>query len=37
MAVPECKQWFRVVMGQEAVARLITPDAESMLPLLDTI
>ena len=24
-------------MGQEEVARLITPDAESTLPLLDTI
>lgn len=27
------EQWFRVVMGQEEVAKLITPDRESVVPL----
>lgn len=27
------EQWFRVVMGQDAVARLITPDYSSVVPL----
>jgi ERCC4-related helicase len=31
------EQWFRVVMGQEEVARLITPDSESTIPLPDAI
>ena len=31
------EQWFRVVMGQEEVARLITPDSERTIPLLDAI
>ena len=31
------ERWFRVVMGQEEVARLITPDSNSTIPLLDTI
>jgi len=31
------ERWFRVVMGQEAVARLITPDSSSTIPLLDAI
>ena len=31
------ERWFRVVMGQEEVARLITPDSNSTIPLLDAI
>lgn len=31
------EQWFRVVMGQEEVARLITPDTESAIPLPSVI
>ena len=31
------EQWFRVVMGQEEVARLITPDSERTIPLPDAI
>jgi hypothetical protein len=27
------EKWFQVVMGQDAVARLITPDAEHLMPL----
>ncbi len=29
----EREQWFRVVMGQDAVARLITPDSNAVAPL----
>ncbi len=29
----EREQWFRVVMGQDEVARLITPDSDSTVPL----
>ena len=29
----EREQWFRVVMGQDQVARLITPDFEETIPL----
>jgi hypothetical protein len=29
----EREQWFRVVMGQDEVARLITPDSSSAIPL----
>jgi hypothetical protein len=29
----EREQWFRVVMGQDEVARLITPDSSSAVPL----
>jgi ERCC4-related helicase len=31
------EQWFRVVMGQDEVARLITPDSIASLPLPDSI
>ncbi len=31
------EQWFRVVMGQDEVARLITPDSTSTIPLPQTI
>jgi ERCC4-related helicase len=31
------EQWFRVVMGQEEVAKLITPDTEGTVPLPATI
>jgi len=27
------EQWFRVVMGQEKVAELVTPDSDSLVPL----
>jgi hypothetical protein len=27
------EQWFRVVMGQDEVARLISPEAEPAVPL----
>ena len=27
------EQWFRVVMGQDEVARLITPDSDGTVPL----
>jgi hypothetical protein len=27
------ERWFRVVMGQEEVARLVAPDSEGVLPL----
>ena len=29
----EREQWFRVVMGQDAVAKLITPESERTIPL----
>lgn len=29
----EREQWFRVVMGQDEVARLITPDSSAAMPL----
>jgi len=31
------EQWFRVVMGQEEVARLITPDSNSVTRLPETV
>jgi len=31
------EQWFRVVMGQEEVARLITPDSTTAIRLPDAI
>jgi len=31
------ERWFRVVMGQEEVARLIRPDAEGGLPLPEAV
>jgi superfamily II DNA or RNA helicase len=31
------EQWFRIVMGQEEVARLITPESGSTIPLPDAI
>lgn len=31
------EQWFRVVMGQDEVARLITPDSSSAIPLPDAV
>lgn len=31
------EQWFRVVMGQDAVARLISPDAEAPIPLPERV
>jgi superfamily II DNA or RNA helicase len=31
------EQWFRVVMGQEEVARLITPDSNSVIRLPETV
>lgn len=31
------ERWFRVVMGQEAVARLISPESEGQIPLPDFI
>jgi hypothetical protein len=31
------ERWFRVVMGQEEVARLIRPDADGGLPLPEMI
>jgi superfamily II DNA or RNA helicase len=31
------EQWFRIVMGQEEVARLITPDCTSAVPLPNSI
>lgn len=33
----EREQWFRVVMGQEEVARLITPESDSTVPLPDAV
>jgi superfamily II DNA or RNA helicase len=33
----ERERWFRVVMGQDAVAQLITPSSEDVLPLPDSI
>ena len=33
----EREQWFHVVMGQNEVARLITPDSSSGIPLPETI
>jgi superfamily II DNA/RNA helicase len=33
----EREQWFRVVMGQDEVARLITPDSSGGIALPDTI
>ena len=33
----EREQWFRVVMGQDQVARLISPDSEETIPLPRTI
>lgn len=31
------ERWFRVVMGQDEIARLITPDSNSAIPLPDAI
>jgi hypothetical protein len=31
------EQWFRVVMGEHEVARLITPDTPDAIPLLEAI
>jgi hypothetical protein len=31
------EQWFRVVMGQEEVARLITPDSSSVIRLPEAV
>ncbi len=31
------EQWFRVVMGEDAVAALITPDSKSTVPLPDVV
>ena len=31
------EKWFRVVMGQDEVARLITPDAEPAIPLPEAV
>jgi len=31
------EQWFRVVMGQDEVARLITPDSSSVIPLPNAV
>ena len=31
------ERWFRVVMGQDEVARLITPESSSAVPLPDAI
>ena len=33
----EREQWFRVVMGQDEVARLITQDSSSAVPLPDSV
>ena len=33
----ERERWFRVVMGQDEVARLITPDSSSAIPLPDAV
>ena len=33
----ERERWFRVVMGQDEVARLITPDSSNVIPLPDVI
>jgi hypothetical protein len=33
----EREQWFRVVMGQDEVARLITPDNTAAVPLANSI
>lgn len=33
----ERERWFRVVMGEDAVKSLITPDAELRAPLLDAV
>lgn len=33
----EREQWFRVVMGQDEVARLITPDSNTAVPLPEAI
>ena len=31
------ERWFRVVMGQDEVARLITPDLISTIPLPEAV
>jgi hypothetical protein len=31
------EQWFRVVMGQDEVAKLITPDADTGFPLPEAV
>ena len=31
------EQWFRVVMGQDEVAKLITPDTDTAVPLPNSI
>ena len=31
------EQWFRVVMGQDEVARLITPDSDNTVPLPEAV
>lgn len=33
----ERERWFRVVMGQDEVARLITPDTNNVVPLPDAV
>jgi len=33
----ERERWFRVVMGQDEVARLITPDATTTVPLPEAV
>ena len=31
------ERWFRIVMGQDEVARLITPDSDGIIPLPDAV
>jgi hypothetical protein len=31
------EQWFRIVMGQEEVARLITPESAAIVPLPEAV
>jgi len=31
------ERWFRVVMGQDEVARLITPDSSTAVPLPESV
>ena len=33
----ERERWFRVVMGQDEVAKLITPGSDSTIPLPDSV
>lgn len=37
LVMSERERWFRVVMGQDEVARLITPDSSSAVPLPDAV